>query len=122
MGIDRGVEGAQGKFDVSVIKPAINQTLKICNSAQLIGRSVVVTSYMDHPIGQCYAAYCAAKLGSQYLGIIDDRCGLVTHGLYEANPFIERMGRVIPKLSIEIEGSGLGFDDLLRDVQWRRLI
>jgi len=111
VGVDRGIGQAVGEFDVSVVKPAINQTRKICDSAQVFGRSVVVTSYMDHPIGQRYAAYCAATLSSQYLGLVNHRCGLVTHGLYEDDPFV----------SIEPDGTGLGFDNLLAKTDWKRL-
>ena len=119
--IDRGCYQATGEFDVSVVKPAIDPIEGICNSAKLSGRSVVVTSYMDHPIGQRYAAYTAAKLSSQYVGLVNDRCGLVTHGLYRGEDFIERMGEVSPVLTIESNTSGLGFDDLLVKIDWEKL-
>ena len=122
IGIDRGIEKAEGKFDIAVVKPAINDTVKICEAAQLAGRSVVITSYMDHPVGQRYAAFCAAKLNSQYLGLVNSRCGLVTHGLYESDEFIERAGRVAPELFVEPCSTGLGFDDLLEKVNWKKLL
>jgi len=121
IGIDRGVANVTGEFDISVLKPAINDNIKICDAAQMGGRMVVITSYMDHPIGQCYATYVAGKLSSQYLGVINERCGLVTHGLYEKDPFIERMGEIKPLLRLNNSGTGLGFDELLESVNWKRL-
>lgn len=121
VGIDRGVADAEGEFDISVVKPAINELVPVCDAAQMAGRSVVITSYMDHPLGQSYAAYCAGSLKEQYLGIIDSRCGLITHGLYEPTKFTERMGKVSPEWQMENGATGLGFDDLLEKVSWKKL-
>lgn len=97
------VEGA----DVLIIKPAIQP---IPNTEA----EVIITSYMDHPIGQICAAYAAANAG------ITTTCGLITHVLYENDPFIERMQidgtRLVPP-----GGTGLGFDDLLEKLPWRKL-
>jgi O-succinylbenzoate synthase len=72
---------------------------------------VVVTSYMDHPIGQFGAAYVAATHRT------NARCGLFTHVLYEPNAFIERIeangARLLPP-----RGTGIGFDDLLEQLSW----
>src|SRR4028119_2051703 len=46
---------------------------------------IVVTSYMDHPVGQFFAAYVAAT------NRVSARCGLFTHALYEPEAFIERI-------------------------------
>lgn len=122
--IDRGVSSASGEFDVSVLKPAVNKKQRICDDAQMAGRSVVVTSYMDHPIGQTYAAYCAGKLNKAYLGTINKRCGLITHGLFEPTEFTEKLGVVSPTWKEWDNGStetGLGFDDLLEKVDWKKI-
>jgi len=120
--IDRGVSEVEGEFDVSVLKPAINDILKVCDSAQMNGRNVVITNYMDHPLGQKYAAFCAGQLNDKYLGLINQRCGLVTHGLYEKDSYIERLGEVNSQFSIEKGSTGLGFDDLLENIDWKRLL
>ncbi len=116
--VDRGVSKAVGEFDVSVVKPAINKMQKICDAAQRAGRNVVVTSYMDHPVGQCYAAYCAGKVNGNYLGLINKRCGLMTHGLYEPTEFTERLGEISPGWNSCSNATGLGFDDLLDRLDW----
>ena len=119
--VDRGISGANGEFDVSVLKPAINKTDRLCNAAQLSGRRVVVTSYMDHPVGQSYAAYCAGMMDRKYLGLIDKRCGLMTHGLFEPTEFTESLGNVSPFWKDDHCSTGLGFDDLLDKLDWDRL-
>jgi o-succinylbenzoate synthase len=105
LALDRMV--AKEGVDVLVIKPAIQP---IPNT----DAEVVVTSYMDHPIGQLCAAYAAATAG------ITTTCGLITHVLYESDPFIERMQidgtRLVPP-----GGTGWGFDDLLENLPWRTL-
>lgn len=121
--VDRGVAGAGGEYDFAVVKPAVNHTGKICEAAQLAGRRVVVTSYMDHPIGQCYAAYSAGLMNKRYLGLINKRAGLMTHGLFLDNPYAEKLGKKSPKWSSlnSTEGTGLGFDNLLEEEDWVRI-
>ena len=108
LALDRGsVAGQRRGADVLVIKPAIEEIPPTDSE-------LVVTSYMDHPIGQLCAAFAAATAG------ITATCGLVTHVLYEPDPFIDRM---------QIEGTrlvppgetGWGFDDLLEGLPWRTL-
>jgi O-succinylbenzoate synthase len=75
---------------------------------------VVVTSYMDHPVGQFGAAYVAATHS------VNSRCGLFTHVLYEPDAFIERIeangARLLPP-----RGTGIGFDDLLENLPWQSI-
>jgi O-succinylbenzoate synthase len=96
--------------DVLVIKPAIQNV----EGAGLGVCEVVVTSYMDHPIGQLHAAVVAARIAPNAI------CGLVTHLLYEPNAFSERLAldgaRLVPP-----GGIGIGFDDLLEGLPWTTL-
>lgn len=98
-----------GGFDVAIWKPALQTEPPQADS-------VVVTSYMDHPIGQFGAAFVAAANAER----IDARCGLMTHVLYEPNEFIEQIrtsgARLLPP-----PGTGVGFDDLLARLPWERL-
>lgn len=78
---------------------------------------VVVTSNMDHPIGQVYAAYRAATLP---LEVSVAGCGLVTHHLFDpADPFVAAMGDPRPDFP-RLSGTGLGFDELLDTLPWQR--
>src|SRR5204863_10069578 len=73
--------------DVLVVKPAVEDVPQ----ADI---PIIITSYMDHPLGQLHAAYVAATTTP------DATCGLVTHVLFESDPFIERMriddARLVP--------------------------
>ena len=92
--------------DVLVVKPAIE-------TAPDDAREIVVTSYMDHPVGQFHAAAVAART-TKFV------CGLFTHVLYEADAFIERIRSDGPSL-LPPGGTGIGFDDLLERLPWKRL-
>jgi O-succinylbenzoate synthase len=105
LGLDRG--DADDGIDVLVVKPAIQELPRS-------RKEIVVTSYMDHPIGQLGAAYIAAKSG------IGSTCGLVTHVLYESDPFIDRMRLDGARLE-SVGGMGVGFDDLLEKLPWKKL-
>lgn len=98
---------ASAGVDVLVVKPAVQDLPRS-------DKELVITSYMDHPVGQLGAAYVAASSG------ITTTCGLTTHVLYESDAFIERMSldgtRLVPPA-----GTGLGFDDLLESLPWKRL-
>lgn len=78
----------------------------------------VVTSYMDHPIGQVWAASEAARLADE--GVETGLCGLVTQHLYEKNAFSEFMGGVSPEFFVPA-GTGVGFDPLLEKLPWKKL-
>ena len=99
---------ARHSYDVRIHKPALRAEWPSSDS------EIVVTSYMDHPVGQFGAAYVAATHNAAA------RCGLMTHVLYEPNAFVERIecagSRLLPP-----KGTGLGFDDLLENLTWTTL-
>lgn len=103
---DRMVESDRGDSGVLVVKPAVNEMITR-------GR-VVVTSYMDHPVGQAFAAWEAGRAG------VDEVCGLQTHGLFKTDEFTEMLGVAGPEFQVP-EGTGLGFDDLLEGLSWTKL-
>ena len=107
LALDRAPSSSQDSFDVLIVKPALEEIP--CNDAE-----IVVTSYMDHPIGQLCAAYSAATAN------ITSTCGLITHVLFENDPFIERM-RIDGTRLVPPDGSGWGFDDLLEKLPWQEL-
>jgi O-succinylbenzoate synthase len=94
-------------YDVLILKPAIQEIA--CADTE-----IVVTSYMDHPIGQLCAAYAAATAN------ITSTCGLITHVLFENDPFLERM-RIDGTRLVPPRGTGWGFDDLLEKLPWQKL-
>ncbi len=100
--------GGDEEADVLVIKPALQDV-------PATGKELVITSNMDHPVGQCFAALIASRHADRAR-----RCGLITHPVFEPNAFSERLGidgmRLVPP-----RGSGIGFDDLLEGLSWARL-
>ena len=108
LALDRASSIAGGAFDVLVHKPALSAEWPSFDG------EIVVTSYMDHPVGQFTAAYVAATHR------IRTTCGLFTHVLYEPNGFIDAIAadgaRLLPP-----SGSGIGFDALLEALPWKRL-
>lgn len=96
-------------FDVLVHKPAVQPEFP------RFGGEIVVTSYMDHPVGQMGAAWVAATHD------VSARCGLFTHVLFEGDPFIERVRAEGSRL-LQPDGTGVGFDDLLGKLAWKRLL
>jgi o-succinylbenzoate synthase len=105
-----GAPRSSGAFTVLVHKPARGFVLPGFDG------ELVVTSSMDHPVGQFGAAYVAAKHAER----VSARCGLFTHVLYEPDAFVDRVradgARLLPP-----KGTGIGFDDLLEAQPWTRL-
>ena len=108
LALDRLDRADCGGYDVRVLKPA----LETCEARNV---PVVFTSYMDHPLGQMWAALEAARYEGQQL-----EAGLLTHVLFEPDAFTEAVKAVGPQL-LPPEGTGLGFDALLDALPWERL-
>ena len=81
----------------------------------------VFTTYMDHPLGQCWAAYNAAVFYSDKPADEVPLCGLVSHHVYRPNPFSEELGMNVTPEFHAPGGTGLGFDQLLASLPWRVL-
>ena len=97
-----------GGYEVRVLKPALDT----CGLRSL---PVVFTSYMDHPLGQMFAAWEATRYPGNQL-----EAGLLTHHLFEPDAFIEAVRTDGPQL-LAAAGTGLGFDALLEKLPWERL-
>ena len=81
----------------------------------------VFTTYMDHPLGQCWAAYNAAVFYTGKPAEDVPLCGLVTHHVYRPNAFSEELGmNITPEFPVPA-GTGLGFDKLLAALPWKKL-
>lgn len=107
LALDRLV--ATDGVDLLIVKPALQELPRL-------SLPLVITSSMDHPVGQFGAAYVAAKHAS----LVDARCGLFTHVLYEPNEFSDAIradgSRLLPPA-----GTGIGFDALLERQPWMPL-
>ncbi len=119
LAVDREAAPRCGAAQVMVIKPAVDEPLLLGEAAAAAGQEIVVTSSMDHPLGQAFAAWEAARLDLSLPGRIGV-CGLQTHHLFAADPFSEFLGPWSPQFQPPA-GTGLGFDDLLERLPWRKL-
>ena len=119
LAIDREAAPVHKAAQVCVIKPAIDEPWLLAEAALGHRQRLVVTSYMDHPLGQAFAAWEAARLGLQFPGQ-PGVCGLRTDVLFNPDAFTELMGGWSPAFKAP-PGTGLGFDDLLDALPWTRL-
>lgn len=119
LAVDREASPTSSAARRMVIKPAVDEPFLLGETAIQYQQRVVVTSYMDHPLGQAFAAWEAARLELQFPGLVDT-CGLQTHHLFEPNEFSEILGPWSPQFTPP-PGTGLGFDDLLQALPWTRL-
>lgn len=126
---DRNMHRDRGDSLVLVVKPAVNEVIDMATlhgggevvlpPGQSRPRYQVVTSYMDHPVGQAFAAWEAGRAAARH-EVWHDCCGLQTHGLFKPDAFTARLGEVGPDFQVP-EGTGLGFDDLLEGLPWTKL-
>lgn len=119
LAVDREAAPGRTAARVVVVKPALDEPWLLAEAAASRGQQVVVTSSMEHPLGQVFAAWEAAKLQVQFPGLVGV-CGLQTHHLFTPSDFAERLGRWGPEFRSP-GGTGLGFDDLLEKLPWKRL-
>jgi O-succinylbenzoate synthase len=116
LAVDLEASPLSAAAQVMVIKPAIDEPFPLAEAAIRHRQRVVLTSYMDHPLGQAFAAWEAARLELQFPGLTGV-CGLQTHHLFAPSEFTEALGPWSPEFQAPA-GTGLGFDDLLEALPW----
>lgn len=118
---DHGADRAASHHDFKgplVIKPAILDPLELLSHLK-VGQRCVVTSYLDHPLGQLASAYVAAHIALAEPEAIDV-CGFASHLVYSPSEFSEQLTMDGATL-IPPEGTGFGFDSLLKNQPWESL-
>ncbi len=104
--------------DVAIFKPGI-QHIAAAEVALEKGFSVCVTSMLDHPLGQLWAHFQAQSL-LKTSGDLDARVvpgGIASHFAYKSGPFSDQL--LLKNTSLmPVQGTGLGFDDQLGDLEW----
>lgn len=119
LALDKGWQAATEGFDAVVVKPARRDWRVVADKFPLA--PLILTSAMDHPLGQSFAAYQAAlawrELGHSRISL----CGLCTQHLFEPDAFTERLVTSGGHFTPDSTGGGLGFGDLLENLPWRPL-
>jgi O-succinylbenzoate synthase len=119
LALDKQLRGAAEGFAIAVLKPGRRDWREITDGLPPQKR-IVMTSAMDHAIGQSFAAWEAA-VASQELGNRLDYCGLCTEHLFAEDDFFARLKSRGGHLHVDRTGTGLGFDDVLLHIPWQRL-
>jgi len=104
-------------FSVLVHKPACQSSEWALRFARRLDVSLVVTSYLNHPVGQLSAAWAAGALALEDPKRIEC-CGLLSHSVYQENNFSTDMRTQGPFL-IPPLGTGMGWDELLKGLSWK---
>ena len=117
LALDKGWKDGAGGYDVVVVKPARRDWRSVSNRHP--GMKLVMTSAMDHALGQAFAAYETAVAAAS--GQLLDYGGLCTEHLFEPDPFFERVRTRGGFYLADRSGGGLGFGDLLESLTWSRL-
>jgi O-succinylbenzoate synthase len=100
-----------------IIKPALINPLSVRDLARGASARVVITSYLDHPVGQMGAACEAARF---YSGASSETCGLLSQHAFESSAFTESMITRGPQL-IAPTDFGIGFTQQLEKQKWQPL-
>ncbi|MCE5317762.1 MAG: hypothetical protein LLG04_10475 [Parachlamydia sp.] len=87
-----------------IIKPAVQDESPFLS---ITNQKIVVTSYLDHPLGQMAAAYVAGRIMRVNPSSIVT-CGLLSHSTYLENPFSMAL-KEGPDF-VAPAGTGFGFD------------
>lgn len=117
LALDKGWKDGSVGFDVVVVKPARRDWRLVANRHS--GMKLVMTSAMDHALGQAFAAYESAVAAAS--GQLLDYGGLCTEHLFERDAFFERVRTCGGFYDSDRSGGGLGFGDVLESLSWRRL-
>lgn len=122
LAVDReadSVERSELCPEVLVIKPAIAQVSSILDKAKLWKKRIVFTSYLDHPLGQLWAAWSASKAAQETKVEI---CGLLSQNAYEPHAFQSLLKTNGPELTPP-PGPGIGWKDELETLcSWKELL
>lgn len=107
---DRKSSDAFGKpacAKVIIYKPAVQYF-----DSHPSDQRLVVTSYLDHPLGQVAAAFEASRLCWHEVS------GLNSHRVYEPTAFSQQLSQHGSAFNAP-KGVGFGFDELLTNMEWQ---
>lgn len=118
LALDKGWRDGTEGFSSVVVKPARRDWRVVAERHPQ--HSLMLTSAMDHALGQMFAAYEAA-MAKEEIGERVGLCGLCTQHLFEGDGFFERVQSPGGRLQPDFDGGGLGFGEVLERLPWRRL-
>ncbi|OQW51916.1 MAG: hypothetical protein A4S09_09630 [Proteobacteria bacterium SG_bin7] len=99
-------------FKYLILKPA-RQSLETINLPD--GIKPVIMGYLDHPVGQSFAALSSARWRGEKL-----EAGICYHTCYRTNAYSERL-KIKNAALVPDDGIGIGFGELLEKEKWEFL-
>lgn len=98
-----------------VLKPEAQNVFEMLEEIGDKFEHIAITSYMGHPIGQCWSAYQAAMIQKRYPEKLK-AVGLLTHHLFEESFFDKE--KMTPEFPMT-KGYGWGFGERLKKTDWQ---
>lgn len=109
----------QGSCAVFVHKPATQSMRWVREQLLALQVPCVVTSYLDHPLGQLFAGWSAAQMARELGQSQLLTCGLVSHQVYEPHLFSQKLRLEGPDLWVPDETAGIGWGAELEGLAWQ---
>ncbi len=106
-------------FHVLVLKPAIQNVKKVMDRYGGLDHSLVLTHYMDHPLGQSTAGWWACWARENFKNRVLS-CGLQDIGVFEKDINMFSLDSTSPRFTPP-KGLGWGFDNELAALDWIKL-
>jgi O-succinylbenzoate synthase len=100
--------------DVWVVKPVYFSPEFLFEQMRLIKKRIVVTSNMDHPLGQLIALHVAQKRPEEVHG-------LLTQNMYQTHAHSHWVTQTGTLLAPSFQGLGWGLDSQLEPLAWEKL-
>ena len=104
-------------FSLLILKPALQDPEFAVRFAQTLAIPLVVTSSLDHPLGQACAAWVASQI-VQEGRVRVETCGLLSQKAYHPHLFSDEITAQGPQWASRL-GSGFGMDALLQNLPFQ---
>lgn len=104
-------------FGTVIVKPARQDVAKMTSLVDRFGLKMVVTSALDHPVGEMHAVIVAGELKKKYPNRLLD-CGCYPSRVYKLIDFGASIVKRGPFVE-EVPGLGVGFDELFENTRWK---
>jgi O-succinylbenzoate synthase len=119
--VDRCVMPESLKWaDVWVVKPVYFNPTYLARELASFDKEVVITSNMDHPLGQIIALHMAQDTQRQFPAL-KLSCGLLTQELYGPHPQSHWLKEVAGQLVPTNSGVGWGLNEPLAELNWEKI-
>lgn len=103
-------------FKVLILKPSRQDVAASMERIHKHRLKFVITSSLDHPVGQLHAAALGSEFKRLYPNTILDG-GCFSHNEYEPDIFSRQLPAMGPFFN-ELPGHGIGFDETLKSLPW----